>query len=90
MFFFHLPSERFAEFTLPLLIDAQKNLLDSLRDIPLPQPHIKRLMDKVGDTISDKDYLHAQFKITLEKKQIVPVPPEARLDLYGNMLYNGT
>lgn len=88
-----MTSDRFAEFTVPLLIDAQNNLLDMIKhenkQSLLPQPHIKRLMDEVGDRISAKDYLHAQFKINLDKKQTKPVLSETHLALLGNKAYRG-
>lgn len=55
----------------------------------LPQPHIKRLMDEVGDRISAKDYLHAQFKISLDKKETKPMQSETYLAFLGNKSHRG-
>ena len=90
-FFIH--SDRFAEQVNPLLIQAQRKLINRIEDygghMP-PQLHFQVAMQNDKQLMTAKQYTIKQLNVQLDKDNISEIDPGAQIDPEGHDAYGGT
>lgn len=83
-------SDRYAEQVIPLLVQAQRRLTETIRELggkAPPQPHYQKLMAKLNSVITARTYLTQQLELVIDKANLPPVPQGAAIDPLGHGLY---
>ncbi|XP_056000170.1 cilia- and flagella-associated protein 54-like isoform X4 [Ostrea edulis] len=90
MRFSGLTDDRYAEQVLPILVQAQRqivSLLSDLRGEMPPQKHYRELLQRLGGVVTSKDYLHTQLTLVIDPDSLPPIPPGAAIDPMGHGIY---
>ncbi|XP_052780184.1 cilia- and flagella-associated protein 54-like isoform X4 [Mya arenaria] len=85
-----LTNERHAEQVIPLLVQAQRRLSESIQELggkTPPQPHYQQLMMKMNSVVTARIYLTQQLELVVDKSNLPPVPTGAAIDPLGHGLY---
>ena len=85
-------SDRYAEQVLPILVQAQRQLVNLLADLGgegPPQKHYRELMQRLGGVVTSKDYLTTQLTLVIDPNTLPHIPPGAAIDPLGHGIYTG-
>nr|XP_022298745.1 cilia- and flagella-associated protein 54-like isoform X2 [Crassostrea virginica] len=90
MRFSGLTNDRYAEQVLPILVQAQRQLVNLLADLGgegPPQKHYRELMQRLGGVVTSKDYLTTQLTLVIDPNTLPHIPPGAAIDPLGHGIY---
>ncbi|XP_062618793.1 cilia- and flagella-associated protein 54-like [Saccostrea cucullata] len=91
MRFSGLTNDRYAEQVIPILVQAQRQIVSLLEDLggeEPPQKHYRQLMQRLGGVITSKDYLHTQLTLVIDPNNLPKIPPGAAIDPLGHGIYS--
>jgi hypothetical protein len=83
-------SDRYAEQVLPILVQAQRQIVSLLSELGgemPPQRHYRELLQRLGGVVTSKDYLHTQLTLVIDPDSLPPIPPGAAIDPMGHGIY---
>nr|XP_034306398.1 cilia- and flagella-associated protein 54 isoform X5 [Crassostrea gigas] len=90
MRFSGLTNDRYAEQVLPILIQAQRQIMALLEELggeAPPQKHYCELMQRLGGVVTSKEYLHTQLTLVIDPHSLPKIPPGAAIDPIGHGIY---
>ena len=83
-------SNRYVEQINPLLVQAQRKLVQRIKQYdgpPAPQPHFVTAMEECGKPLQAKKYVNLQLKLQLNTEDLAKIDPGAHIDPNGHNIY---